>query len=184
MRFLGLSSMIIACLLVPSLPAEADFWSGTVNPVGKAIEKATQDTGKILDKSGKDVGKTIEKAVQDTGKTLEKAAEDIGVKVERVLAARSTDSVLTQLTKLPLEKLYALKVSPDICASGTISCEVLSNDKVRPLLDVEIDRRKAVLDSEDKSRAFLISLGSLVVSCCAFGLSAFGLIRKPAALQT
>jgi hypothetical protein len=182
LRVIGLSTAIVCCFaLMPSTQAGGllDNITKPINPVGLAIDKATKDVGNANAKTIQDVGKTIEKAAQDTGKTLEKATEDTApALLQKVMAARSTDGVLTQLMKLPLDKLYALKVSPDICASGTITCEVLTNDKVRPLLDVELDRRKAALDFEDKSRSFLVSVGSLIVSFCAFGLSVFGLMRK------
>jgi hypothetical protein len=172
-------------LLILSLSAQA----GPFDEVGKAIDKATQDVGKAAEKAAQDAGKAVEKAAQDTGKTIDKGVQDTGqavekatqdaqrVLMEKVLAQRSTESILSQLAKLPLDKLYSLKVSPDICGSGTVNCEVLPNDRVRQFVDVEIDRRKAALDVEDKSRSFFISLGSLVVSCFAFGLGVVGLVR-------
>lgn len=51
--------------------------------IGKAIEKAVQDTGKTIEKAAHDAGKTLEKAAHDTGKTLEKAAHDTGNAIEK-----------------------------------------------------------------------------------------------------
>jgi hypothetical protein len=144
------------------------------NDVGRAIEKATQDLGKALDKATHDTQKTIEEGAHDAGKNTEKGSQEAAKLIEKaVIAQGSTDSVLGQLARLPLDKLYGLKVSPDICASTVVSCESLDSDRVSQFVDVEIDRRKAAVDYEDKRRSFFISLGSLVISCGAFAVSVF-----------
>jgi hypothetical protein len=89
----------------------------------------------------------------------------------------NTKNVVKQLAVLPLEKLYFLKMS-DTCEVAGFNCGKFNAEKVRPLIDIELDRRKAVTDAADKQRSFYLSLGSLLVSCCAFELSVFGLFKK------
>jgi hypothetical protein len=155
---------VIGCFL--SLPAPVG--ASPFDDIGKAVEKAVQDTGKAAQKAADDAAKASQQAGQQVRAEL----------IEKALAAQATEKVLAHLKTLSLDTLYALKVSPDICAAGTVNCEVLPNERVRQLLDVELDRRKAALDYEDKNRSFLISSGSLIVSFCAFGLSVFGLFRN------
>jgi hypothetical protein len=90
----------------------------------------------------------------------------------------NTRSVVKQLVVFPMEKLYFLKMS-DTCDVAGFSCGKFNADKVRPLIDIELDRRKAILDQADKQRSFYLSLGSLIVSCCALALSVFGISRRP-----
>jgi hypothetical protein len=90
----------------------------------------------------------------------------------------NTRNVIKQLTVFPLEKLYMLKMS-DTCEVAGFTCGSFKAEKVIPLIDIEIDRRKAIMDAADKQRSFYLSLGSLAISFCALGLSIFGLFKKP-----
>src|SRR5271170_8048759 len=54
----------------------------------------------------------------------------------------NTVYVAKQLAVLPLEKLYFLKMS-DTCEVAGFSCGKFNAEKVRPLIDIELDRRKA-----------------------------------------
>ena len=89
----------------------------------------------------------------------------------------NTRNVIKQLTIFPLEKLYMLKMS-DTCEVAGFTCGSFKAEKVVPLIDIEIDRRKAVMDAADKQRSFYLSFGSLLISFCALGLSVFGLFKK------
>jgi hypothetical protein len=89
----------------------------------------------------------------------------------------NTRNVIKQLTIFPLEKLYMLKMS-DTCEVAGFSCGSFKAEKIIPLIDIEIDRRKAIMDAADKQRSFYLSLGSLLISFCALGLSVFGLFKK------
>ena len=77
------TSLAIGMIALP-IPAQADFWSDNVAPIGHAVEKGVQDTGKTIEKGTQDTGKTIEKGAQDTGKTIEKAVQDTGKAGETV----------------------------------------------------------------------------------------------------
>jgi hypothetical protein len=120
-----------------------------------------------------DIGRAIEKASQDVGKAIEKAGHEI--------EKTSMDIVLAQLASLPLDRLYALKVWPDVCAADIVKCGPLPSDRVRTFVDVELDRRKAALDYRDKRNAFLVSIGSLIISGCALLISGFVAFRTPPA---
>jgi hypothetical protein len=96
----------------------------------------------------------------------------------------NTRSVVKQLVVFPMEKLYFLKMS-DTCEVAGFTCGKFDADRVRPLIDIELDRRKAMMDAADKQRSFYLSLGSLAVSFCALGLSVFGLFKgKHKAFET
>ena len=64
-------SLAVIGITVSPLPAQADWWSRNVAPLGPAIEQGAHDTGNAIEKGAHDTGKTIEKAVQDTGKAGE-----------------------------------------------------------------------------------------------------------------
>lgn len=170
MKFISVATVLV-CSLSLTVPASADFFGDPLKlgQFNNAIGRATQDAAKTIQKAQEDAAKAAQQAA------TEKAKAEL---LEKVQVARSTSSIIERLKSLSLDTLYALKVSPDICGSGIINCEVLTNDKVRPLLDIELDRRKAALDFEDKTRNFYVSLGSLIVSLCAFGVSIFGAIRS------
>jgi hypothetical protein len=125
-----------------------------------------------LEKGMQDIGKSIDKATQELGKLAQEAGQNLAKPIDM------------QLSALPLDKLYLLKMT-DICKTKDLDCGALPPDRVSSFVDVEIDRRKAdlderkaVLDEADQRRSFYISLGSLIVSCCAFGLSLLGVLRN------
>ncbi|MBY5453879.1 hypothetical protein HFO91_30340 [Rhizobium leguminosarum] len=66
-----------------SNPANADWWSRNVAPIGHAIEKGTHDAGNAIEKGAHDIGNTLEKGAHDTGDTLEKGAHDVGHSIEK-----------------------------------------------------------------------------------------------------
>jgi hypothetical protein len=156
--------LALACVAFHPGYGQAQFFD-----IGKAIDKAVQDAGKAIDKAAQDTGKTIEKGAQDAGKASEALYNE----------KKSMDSVLFQLARLPLDRLYALKVWPDLCTADIVDCGSLPGDRVKPFIDVELDRRKATLDYQDKRNAFLVSIGSLIVSGCALLISGFVALRKP-----
>ncbi len=65
-----------------------------------------------------------------------------------------------------------------VCESGFINCQMLTTAQVAPLVDIEIDKRKAAQDAIDRQTTRRISLASLAVSIGAFAVSLFGVFRK------
>jgi hypothetical protein len=76
-------SFVIGAAL--SLPAQADFWSDNVAPIGHALDKAKNDAGKTIEKGAHDTGNTLEKGTHDVGKTLEKGTHDAGKTIEKAV---------------------------------------------------------------------------------------------------
>ena len=74
---------LFATGLAVSTPVQADWWSRNVAPIGHALDKAKNDTGKAIEKGTQDTGKAIEKGTQDTGKAIEKGTQDTGKAIEK-----------------------------------------------------------------------------------------------------
>ena len=77
-------SLAVIGITVSPLPAQADWWSRNVAPLGPAIEQGAHDTGNAIEKGAHDTGNAVEKGAHDTGKTIEKAVQDTGKAGETV----------------------------------------------------------------------------------------------------
>jgi hypothetical protein len=147
-----ITSLILACVACQSELARAELAQSFLHFRG----------------SDNIIGHAIERANQYLGRT-EKSVQD----------KASASDVLGQLAALPLDELYTLKAWPNLCDADMVRCGVLTADRVRPFVDMELDRRKAELDYRDKQNSFFLSLGSLVISGCALLVSGFAAFRKP-----
>jgi hypothetical protein len=77
-RFVTIASIVLLSQVQARSTNACGGWLDVACNVGKAIEKAAQDTAKTVEKAAQDTGKTLEKAAQDTGRALENAAHDTG----------------------------------------------------------------------------------------------------------
>ncbi|CCD94639.1 exported hypothetical protein [Bradyrhizobium sp. ORS 375] len=166
------NAIVAACMLLTlgqSTYAASvfDIVAGSINPRAlEAIEKAQRDTAKAIEKT----------AEENAAKTT----APVDAKAKVVLLQSSTDGVLGQLRTVPLEKLYGLKVAPDICTLGLVNCGILESNGVRPFVDLEIDRRKATFEVEDKNRSFWVSVASLAISVLAVVISILAFRKESA----
>jgi hypothetical protein len=92
--------------------------------------------------------------------------------------------VFNSLSALSIDTLYQVKVSPTPCNGGPVNCGMVAPDELKSLVDFELARRAAdeheqetAADKIDKRNNFLLSLGGLIVSVFAFGLSLFATLR-------
>ncbi len=91
---IGASALTISLTAATtSSSACGGFWDVGCN-VGKAIEKAAQDTGRAVEKGLHDTGRALEKAAQDTGRAVDKAFEDLNH------AAREVEKVFCDIATL------------------------------------------------------------------------------------
>lgn len=128
--------------------------------------------------------KEIESGQFKKSAVTDEGTEEVKAKIERLLdkflgseERDKIEAMSKQLSMQPLEKLYFLKMT-DACGGMEIDCGDMTTEKVKPLIDIELERRKAVLDETDKRHTFYISIGSLVVAFLAFGLSVVGFFRN------
>src|SRR5215472_3574660 len=63
-------SLAVIGITVSPLPAQADWWSRNVAPLGHAIEKGAHDTGNAIEKGAHDTGNAVEKGAHDTGNAV------------------------------------------------------------------------------------------------------------------
>jgi hypothetical protein len=75
MKRITVLSILLIAIGTASASACGGFWDVGCN-VGKAIEKAAQDTGKAIEKATQDTGKAIENGVHGVGKTIESIAQN------------------------------------------------------------------------------------------------------------
>jgi len=76
-------SLAVIGITVSPLPAQADWWSRNVAPLGPAIEQGAHDTGNAIEKGAHDTGNAVEKGAHDTGNAVEKGAHDTGNAIEK-----------------------------------------------------------------------------------------------------
>jgi hypothetical protein len=140
------AASVMLVMLIGMDGSKADFFSN----IGRQFGGAS------------DVGRAIEKATQDVGKAVVK------------INTRSIKEMSDDLHKLDDASLYILRGSPDVCATVVaINCGGLGHPVVKPLVDLEIDHRRAEEAQWNTRNNFFISVGGLVVSLFSLCVSIY-----------
>src|SRR5262245_26081738 len=92
--------------------------------------------------------------------------------------SQSDQLVFDDLRKLGNEQLYALKVSRDLCDMQIVNCRGSSDARVKPLVDIEFDRRRQAATSAASDRAFYVSMAALAISILSLLVNVFNAFRK------
>lgn len=109
---------------------------------------------------------------------INRAATDIKNNPAPQATQQDLERIYKLLSTTADDNLYFLKASADVCAyPARLTCGAAPSAAVKPLIDVELERRKSVGSEKDTQRNFYVSAGSLCVSVMSL-LVSFGGGRK------
>jgi hypothetical protein len=86
--------------------------------------------------------------------------------------------IYVNLIKLPTNDLYQLKAMDSCGQQKTIDCGGLSYSKIKEMISLAIDQRKAAESAEDARISRYISIGGAAISFCSLIISIVSIMRK------
>jgi hypothetical protein len=120
-----------------------------------------------------DIGKAVERAAQDTGKAIEKASQDTGHVVEKGGKLVDPKSLVQDLNSKSDDELLSLTLSADPCSE--VDCHGVPSDIARQAVGIVRTQKQTFIDLEvRKSQAWAavisaaIAFLSLAISIASF----------------
>jgi hypothetical protein len=102
--------------------------------------------------------------------------EELLIILRRELS-QSDQLVFDDLRNLKADQIYALKVSRDLCETQIVNCRGSSDARIKPLVDIELERRRQAATAAVSDRAFYVSMAALLISLLSLLVNVFNVFN-------